>query len=81
MDRRTTRVTMTDGSVIAELWTWTAQPCPHCRAAGHWVDPRQRYHVCTAPACRRGWEPDRSPQAPAENPVLRQLVEQLERAA
>lgn len=71
--RHITRVTLDDGSVVAELWIATADVCPHCGAGTTWA--RGDYRVCTS--CRRGWELERAPHSAIDNPALAQLVEQL----
>jgi hypothetical protein len=76
--RHITRVTLDDGSVIAELWIFTPDACPQCAAAGLRVNPAGNYRVCVS--CRRGWELERQPHAAAENPALGQVVAALAQA-
>lgn len=47
-------------------------------AGATWASPHGDYHVCTS--CRRGWARERAPHT-ATDPALKQLIEQLARAA
>jgi predicted RNA-binding Zn-ribbon protein involved in translation (DUF1610 family) len=77
MTRHITRTTFSDGSVIAELYIRTEEPCPHCGTGGSWVSPRGDYRVCTS--CRRGFELEGRTHQAADNTALEQVVEQLAR--
>jgi hypothetical protein len=74
---RSTRVTMSDGSVVAEVWEHRTNEICECDAVGLWVNVRSEHRLCTE--CRRGWHWGETEQSP-DNPALEQIVAQLERA-
>ncbi len=76
--RHITRVVMSDGSKLAELWVHASAPCALCGGADQWDSPNGAYAICLSR--RQGWEPARSPRNAADNPVLAQIVAQLDRA-
>lgn len=79
---RSTRITFHDGSVSAEVWFSTSEPCLWCGSSrGQWASlpTNAGYRICLS--CRRGWEPEQCTwHTPANNDVFAQLVEQLARA-
>jgi hypothetical protein len=74
---RSTRVQMSDSSIVGEVWTASAAPCDHCHRAGRrWESPDASFTICTA--CGRGGPSGSALQPPTtRDEPLGQLLAQL----